>query len=404
VVSKSLLEDRVAAYAAWVRNLREGTTPPHLDLSEDPLARLGRELELLSQAVTDRETELRRLFELVNSVESGVLLDDVLDRVFENFRGIIPFDRIGCAFISDDRSRVVAYWAKSELGPVRIAPGFQQPLAGSTLETLASTGQPRIINDLEAYLAAHPTSVSTKRIVEEGGRSSLTCPLLVGGRPFGFLFFTSRQANTYASMHQSVFLQIAGQVSVILEKSRMYEQLVEHNRTLLERTHRLEEMASHDALTGALNRRALDDLLAERVAHASRGGLLGVIMADIDHFKEINDRHGHAAGDYALQEFVHRLSSTLRKGDAVGRYGGEEFLIVIDDLDGAALLRTAERLRASVAQTPFDLGLAALPVTASFGVALLKPGMTAADLVESADAALYEAKTAGRNRCRRADD
>jgi GAF domain-containing protein len=225
----------VGAYAAWVKALRHGTLPPALTTDAiDPFAPLGRELELLSTAIQRREEELRKLFDLVQTVESGVLLDEVLGKIFEGFAGIIPFERIGCAFLSDDGRQLVAYWARSELGPVRIGAGYSQPMAGSSLAKVLETRQPRIINDLEAYLESRPGSDATRNIVAEGGRSSLTCPLVVDERPLGFLFFTSGRKNAYEAAHQTIFRQIAGQVSLIIDRSRMYERLVAHNRRLLD--------------------------------------------------------------------------------------------------------------------------------------------------------------------------
>lgn len=393
------LEDRVAAYASWVRELRHGSSPPRLVQDAlDPLANLGRELELLSAAIARREDELRKLFDLVQTVESGVLLDEVLTRVFEGFSGVIPFERIGCAFLSDDRSRLVAYWARSELGPVKIESGYSQPMAGSSLEPILVTGQPRIINDLEAYLAAKPESAATGRIVAEGGRSSLTCPLIVEGRPLGFLFFTSGRTNAYGDTHQTVFRQIAAQVASVIEKSRLYEQLIAHNRRLLDHNQQLEVIATTDALTTVLNRRAIDNALDRAWTKYRQGRRrFGVIMADIDHFKSINDTLGHAAGDRTLREFARRLILQIRKTDAIGRYGGEEFLVVIDDMGGTDLLQMAERLRHAVGDTPFDLGTD-VAVTASFGVAQAdSPVASPSDLVQRADGALYDAKTRGRN-------
>jgi diguanylate cyclase (GGDEF)-like protein len=310
---------------------------------------------------------------------------------------------MGCAFLSDDRTRVVSYWARSELGPVRIGSGFERPTAGSSLEDILITGRPRILNDLEEYLAAKPSSVSTRLIVEEGGRSSLTCPLLVDGQPLGFLFFTSRSSNSYREGHKSIFLQIADQVASILNRSRLHERLIAHNRTLLERTQRLEVAAAHDTLTGVLNRGAIVSALESNRQHYAPEKQFGIIMMDIDHFKALNDRLGHAVGDLALCELVRRLSTVTRQGDTIARLGGEEFLVVLNDISDDHLAEAAERYRRSVCDEPFVLAGHAVNVSASFGTALTGAGEPIADLIGRADQALYAAKDLGRNRCESAE-
>jgi diguanylate cyclase (GGDEF)-like protein len=271
-------------------------------------------------------------------------------------------------------------------------------MAGSSLGEVLSTGQPRILNDLEAYLQAKPSSDATRRIVAEGGRSSLTCPLVVTDQALGFLFFTSRDKAAYRDAHISIFRQIAHQVSVVIAKSRMYERLVAHNRVLLEQTRHLQVLADVDGLTGALTRRAIDSALEHAwMEHVERGRLLGVMLLDVDHFKRINDTRGHGAGDDVLRELARRVVVPLRKQDLCGRYGGEEFLIVAQDITSEQLLGAAERLRRAVVETPMAASGDTL-VTVSVGLAHTDSAPASwRALVEQADEALYVAKDRGRN-------
>ncbi len=163
---------------------------------------------------------------------------------------------------------------------------------------------------------------------------------------------------------------------------------------------------AHDYLNkpfeaGLYNRRHLEDQLAREHSTARRTQRdLGVLLLDIDHFKRVNDTYGHAAGDHVLCEFAERMTRHLRAGDVAGRWGGEEFLVILPgtDLDGA--LHVAERIRASVDATPFDTSETsgpAISVTVSGGC-VVGPADTPDDLVSAADDGLYAAKDAGRNR------
>ena len=161
---------------------------------------------------------------------------------------------------------------------------------------------------------------------------------------------------------------------------------------------RMEELAATDKLTGLLNRQSLDVLLHQAMTRSRRAGApLSVLLADVDHFKAVNDRHGHLVGDEVLKRVATCLRERLRESDTVCRWGGEEFLMIVQDCDAPAAVQLAEKLRDAVADDPALAELTSGVVTASLGVAQLAPGEDADALVGRADAALYAAKEAGRN-------
>ena len=162
----------------------------------------------------------------------------------------------------------------------------------------------------------------------------------------------------------------------------------------------LERKAVTDALTGALNRRGLFDTAVREEARARLSHVpLALIMFDVDHFKAVNDRYGHPAGDIALKQIVIRAREEIRAVDTIGRYGGEEFVIILPGTDLTAAALVAERIRAKIAGSPIAFLDGALAVTVSLGVAQAQPGThDIAALVRTADEAMYAAKDKGRNR------
>ncbi len=182
---------------------------------------------------------------------------------------------------------------------------------------------------------------------------------------------------------------------------RAGRRIIELQNQLMLAQEALREQATRDALTGCWNRRVILETLSRETIRAERETRhLGVVMLDLDHFKQINDTHGHAAGDEALREVVRRVMGMIRGYDALGRIGGEEFLIVLPGCDELRALSHAERIRQAVERTPVIVDGHEIKVTASFGASSMPPGiaMPADLLVRAADEGLYAAKRQGRNR------
>jgi diguanylate cyclase len=168
----------------------------------------------------------------------------------------------------------------------------------------------------------------------------------------------------------------------------------------IEARRRLSEVADTDPLTGQHNRRAMSELLEQLHQQAGNArSRLSVVMLDIDHFKSINDRFGHQAGDRVLQEVAQCLRTQLRSQDHLARWGGEEFLAVLPGADAESVRRITERLREGVESLRVPIGDTEVQVTCSLGVASCGPRMASLDrLIREADSALYRAKRSGRNR------
>jgi diguanylate cyclase (GGDEF)-like protein len=157
--------------------------------------------------------------------------------------------------------------------------------------------------------------------------------------------------------------------------------------------------AMRDGLTGLFNRSAIFEIIERELDRAKRGEKpVAIIIADLDHFKSINDTYGHLVGDLVLVESARRLTQDLRVYDCTGRYGGEELLIVLSNCDHQGAFNRAEDLRTRLRSEPIRCRNFEISVTASFGVAISTPGLDANTFVNQADEALYEAKRTGRDR------
>ncbi len=188
-------------------------------------------------------------------------------------------------------------------------------------------------------------------------------------------------------------VDLIARIELHLKLQRLQRELIEKNKLL-------ERLSITDPLTGLRNRRFLTEILSVEFQRAHRYGTgLTILMADLDRFKEVNDRHGHLAGDEVLSVFAKRLQRRLRASDIAGRYGGEEFLVMLSQINAEGGVLFAERWRAEAEETPIELGDGrSIRTTLSVGVASYTSIFKDADeLIAAADAALYCAKESGRN-------
>ena len=228
--------------------------------------------------------------------------------------------------------------------------------------------------------------VFTKKLVPPAMPSLLVLPLLVHEKPLGTLVLGSLRRGVFGDTVRPTLEVLASHVAVSLANARMLK--------------RLEEMATTDGLTGLLNKRTLTELAVQKIRSAERFGKpLSVLVCDIDHFKRVNDTYGHDVGDVVIKGLADVLRRVKRDTDGVGRFGGEEFVVVCEETDeqGAALL--AERIRQELCQAAFKTELGMLSVTCSVGVASFPAaGRTWETMFKATDEALYASKRGGRNR------
>ena len=187
---------------------------------------------------------------------------------------------------------------------------------------------------------------------------------------------------------------------------RAGRRIIELQDELIDTREELRVQATRDFLTGIWNRGMITEKLNEEINRAARvNANLGVIMCDIDRFKQINDTHGHPAGDSVLIEVALRMQETLRAYDSLGRFGGEEFLIVVPDASEEGVAALAERIRSGIADTPIVTSVGSVNITVSLGmvVRMMEQSTSLSALVDEADRALYRAKEGGRNRVESTD-
>lgn len=177
----------------------------------------------------------RQVLDRINQkVAAAESLEALVDFLFSSVQPIFDCDRVAVAFVEEGGARLIAHYTRAAYEPVLLAKGYAEELDGSSLNAILETGKPRIITDLEQHLRCRPSSRSTRLLVREGVRSSMTCPLVVEGRIVGLLFFSSRRPHAYNDHHLALHLSIAERLGQAVEKARRIEELAEANRAYSE--------------------------------------------------------------------------------------------------------------------------------------------------------------------------
>jgi len=269
------------------------------------------------------------------------------------------------------------------------------------LQAALDTGQPVLVEDM----ATHPLYEGVRQVWGLEGtavniRSVIALPFTVDRGAYGvFLVRRTREQPPLGPADLEFAEAVITAAVAVIQRARMVEHTMADNA-------RLEQLAQTDPLTQLLNRRALAENITAEMERALRyDSSLALLMIDLDHFKLVNDTHGHLIGDDVLRDLASLLGELVRENDLVARYGGEEFVILLPETDDAGADGFAERVRAAVKEKPFAArpGAGAIALTASIGVATFPAARieSVEDLFARADAALYRAKADGRDRVRR---
>jgi diguanylate cyclase (GGDEF)-like protein len=337
----------------------------------------------LTRVTSELEQRLREramLFDVLRESTKTHDLDGVLHLLASRLGAVMRFREVAI-LLENEKGRFTIRAAWGFESPEKVLGREVEPGEGATGEAL-QTGKSVLISDVgdaPGYLAFWGE-------VQRTG-SFMSVPIRTGGKMIGVLALTRGPSERLSEPEQRLVSALADQAALAIENARLFA--------------KLEELSTHDELTGLPNRRSFKERLAREMADAKRyGHPLSVMVIDVDHFKKLNDREGHQAGDDALVEVSRVLQKSLREVDMVARYGGEEFVVILSRTAEADATKVGEKLRESVAA--IDLASAAGQplghLSVSIGVAQLDDGEDGTSVVQRADRAVYVAKKEGRNR------
>lgn len=359
------------------------------------LARIGAHVtrgRLIREARREADTS-GIVLEIVRDVTASLSSEEIFDMLVRRVSRLFQIRRCSMIMIQEggERGTVVAAHDDPSISALSIDltryPEIRQAV---------ETGAPVLVKNLRgSALFEQIRPLWETENIEVDIQSIVAIPFAFDKGQHG-VFFLRSSPDEPALDEESVRLTSAIAQGAVraLNRAAMFESVLSHQE-------QLEILAKTDELTGCLSRRYLMERLENELERAARyERLLGVVMFDIDDFKRLNDTHGHTTGDAALRSIGEVLRRSLRTADFVGRYGGDEFLLVLPETSAHGTHQLAERIRNGVSRREFDLRGGTLRLTISGGVAGFPDSdvMALEDLIDRADVALYKAKAAGRNR------
>ncbi len=332
--------------------------------------RQEKEEDILANALRDSAAALT----------STLNFDEVLDRILVNVGEVVPNEAANVMMIWSGVAYIVRSIGYAERGIEESMMSLQIPITQeSHFLSMYTTGMPLAVGDMHEYAALESHSNI------HWARSMASAPLRSKGQVFGFLNLESCQPGFYNQQHADRLQAFADQAAVAIENARLYAEV--------------QQYAITDELTEIYNRRGLFELGRREVERAHRyGRSLSAVMIDTDKFKEINDSYSHAVGDHVLKTLAERWKASIREVDILGRYGGDEFVILLPETDLENAMQVADRLRLAICSKPIETPAADIPLSVSIGVACLTDAIKSFDeLIDKADEALFRSKDAGRN-------
>ena len=346
-----------------------------VDITERRVAEAALEQAKAEAETQAQEAETLRMAGAI--VASTLEIEKAVQLVLDQALQVVPYDTASVLLLRDMALEVVGGNGWDDIDAVK---GLRIPVPGENPHGKAlELGHPFVVDDVAQDFPQY-SNISGTEI-----RGWLGVPLVVHGETLGLLAMDSTQPGFFTPKHIRLSTALGDHVAVALYNARLFEQT--------------KELAMTDSLTGVATRRSFF-VQAERALELARRNQnpVSVLMADLDHFKRINDLHGHAAGDEMIRKVAEAARAVLRRSEIIGRYGGEEFAVVLPDTDEPNAMIIAERIRMHVADIMIPGEEKSL--TVSIGVTTRDPTeLTTVDaILEEADSALYEAKRLGRNR------